>query len=65
VSECVIRSNDPGPFNQGGLQLNGDAGYALNELTCNENPPGCTNATQVNGGIDLGENVCGTDTTCP
>ena len=39
-----------------------DSGYALNTLTGNN---GGGNAAQVSGGTSLGQNFCGTDTTCP
>jgi hypothetical protein len=45
-----------------GLQLHATAGYGSNLL--GNNNGGNANA-QVSGGIQLGTNVCGTDTVCP
>jgi parallel beta-helix repeat protein len=39
-----------------------DTGYSLNTFTGNN---GGGNAPQVSGGTTLGQNFCGTDTTCP
>jgi parallel beta-helix repeat protein len=43
--------------------LTGNLGYGENVLTCNHNA--CDNAAQVSGGLEIGANLCGTDTTCP
>jgi Right handed beta helix region len=45
-----------------GFQLDGDAGYKENVLTANN---GDSANPQVDGGIQIGLNICGTDTTCP
>ena len=45
-----------------GLALVGGSGYRSNVFTSNNG--GDANA-QVSGGLQLGTNVCGTDTTCP
>ena len=45
-----------------GLKLGPNTGYANNVLT--ENNGGSANP-QVDGGIEMGTNVCGNDTTCP
>ena len=45
-----------------GLNLGSNSGYAYNALA--DNNGGNTNP-QVSGGIELGENVCGTDKVCP
>lgn len=43
-----------------GLELIGESGYSNNTLT-NNNGGG----PQVDGGIEIGTNLCGTDTNCP
>ena len=58
----VIRSNTARANGGFGLQLAADAGYAGNVLT--ENNGGSANA-QVSGGVEIGTNLCGTNTTCP
>jgi parallel beta-helix repeat protein len=45
-----------------GLNLGSKSGYANNVLSANNG--GDSNA-QVSGGIEIGTNICGTDTTCP
>jgi len=45
-----------------GLQLDGGTGYRGNVVSRNNG--GNSNA-QVSGGVDLGGNLCGTNTTCP
>jgi hypothetical protein len=45
-----------------GLNLDPDGGYGDNVLTLNNN--GADNP-QVAGGLQIGTNVCGTNTTCP
>lgn len=42
-----------------------DAGYGGNVFTCNNSAGSCTNGFQVSGGLQIGINVCGSDTTCP
>ncbi len=51
-------------MDNGGLGLTGSiaTGYGKNVFT--ENNGGSANP-QVSGGVDLGDNVCGFDTTCP
>lgn len=41
---------------------NANAGYAGNTITDNTGSPG---GPQVQGGTQIGTNICGTDTTCP
>jgi hypothetical protein len=48
----VARGND-----QDGLTLSADTGYAQNVAT--------DNGSDVDGGIEIGTNLCGADTTCP
>ncbi len=49
-----------------GLSLGTGSGYVGNVLTCNNNGGVCDNiAAQLSGGVSLGTNLCGTDTTCP
>lgn len=45
-----------------GLNLGSTAGYGGNVLTFNN---GGNLSPQVSGGLELGDNVCGTNTTCP
>jgi hypothetical protein len=45
-----------------GLVLAGSSGYRSNVLTGNN---GSDAAAQVSGGLQLGTNVCGSDTVCP
>jgi len=47
-----------------GLALGVGSGYGGNVLTDNNGPVGNNNA-QVTGGLQIGTNVCGTDTVCP
>lgn len=49
-----------------GLSLGNGSSYFGNVLTCNNSGGVCDNSVQVGGtGINLGVNVCGTDTACP
>jgi parallel beta-helix repeat protein len=48
-----------------GMYLTGTGGFGNNVFTCNNSAGACTNGSQVLGGLPLGTNVCGTDTSCP
>jgi parallel beta-helix repeat protein len=48
--------------NFGIVAIGTDSGYMNNTLTGNN---GGGDAAQVDGGTPLGQNICGTDTTCP
>jgi hypothetical protein len=45
-----------------GLSFAGTGGYRDNVLLDNNGAPG---SPQVSGGLEIGANLCGPDTTCP
>jgi hypothetical protein len=55
---CTVLGNNVGNNSAFGLVLGSNSGYAQNVITVN------TGGT-VSGGIEIGENVCDTNTTCP
>jgi len=60
---AITTTNNTASFNSGyGLIVSGSGGYANNVV--NSNNGGNTNP-QVSGGIQMGTNICGGDTTCP
>lgn len=58
----VIRGNVVADNDGLGLELGPTSGYADNTLISNN---GGSSNPQVSGGIELGTNICGTDTNCP
>ena len=51
-------------MDNGGVGLTGSIGTGYGKNVFTENNGGSANP-QVSGGVDLGDNVCGTNTTCP
>lgn len=47
-----------------GMSMAADSSFGSNAITCN-NGGVCDNSAQTTGGISMGFNLCGTDTTCP
>jgi len=62
-TDCLVLQNSVSRNVSHGLSLSAGTGYAQNIV--NENNGGNTNLQVANGGIQIGTNICGGDTTCP
>jgi hypothetical protein len=59
---CVVSENSVAKNDGFGLLLTPNSGYVQNVITQNN---GGTGNPQVSGGIEIGTNLCDTNTTCP
>jgi hypothetical protein len=62
-SDCLVLNNSVSRNISHGLSLNTGTGYAQNIV--NENNGGNSNLQVANGGIQMGTNICGGNTSCP
>lgn len=60
--EALVAHNAAWNNDEFGLSASGDCGYVDNSFAANN---GGNSNPQVSGGVDLGSNLCGTDTSCP
>lgn len=58
----IVGNTARGNTGFGIVAIGADSGYSLNTLTGNN---GGGDAAQVSGGTPIGQNICGTNTTCP